>query len=140
VDLWTTPRGVAHKPTGPTAAADNLNLEISSVRTMPGAHRSDGTYTAIYPFTQLSKIPGSIIGLDFDPVFWKQQLQNSISFRQNDLSIFDAAERLATDQGAKCKIQHYKRGLEEVIATLRRRESRLDLMIATGVIPYGGDW
>ena len=38
VDLWTTPRGVAHKPTGPTAAADNLNnLEISSVRTMPGS-------------------------------------------------------------------------------------------------------
>jgi hypothetical protein len=33
VDLWTTPRGVAHKPTGPTAAEDNLNnLEISSVR------------------------------------------------------------------------------------------------------------
>ena len=38
VDLWTTPRGVAHKPTGPTAAADNLNLEISSVRTTPGSH------------------------------------------------------------------------------------------------------
>ena len=38
VDLWTTPRGVAHKPTGPTAAADNLNnLEISSVRTTPGS-------------------------------------------------------------------------------------------------------
>jgi hypothetical protein len=39
VDLWTTPRGVAHKPTGPTAAADNLNnLEISSVRTtIPGS-------------------------------------------------------------------------------------------------------
>jgi hypothetical protein len=36
VDLWTTPRRVAHKPTGPTAAADNLNnLEISSVRTTP---------------------------------------------------------------------------------------------------------
>jgi hypothetical protein len=106
----------------------------------PRMIRSDGTYTAIYPFTQLSKIPGSIIGPDFDPVFWKQQLQKSISFRQNDLSIFDAEERLATDQGAKRKIQHYKRGLEEVIATLRRRESRLDLMIATGVIPYGGDW
>jgi hypothetical protein len=38
VDLWTTPRGVAHKPTGPTATADNLNnLEISSVRTTPGS-------------------------------------------------------------------------------------------------------
>jgi hypothetical protein len=38
VDLWTTPRGVAHKPTGPTAAADNLNnLEISSVRITPGS-------------------------------------------------------------------------------------------------------
>ena len=31
-------RVVAHKPTGPTAAADNLNnLEISSVRTTPGS-------------------------------------------------------------------------------------------------------
>ena len=30
-------KSVAHKPTGPTAAADNLNdLEISSVRTTPG--------------------------------------------------------------------------------------------------------
>ena len=41
VDLWTTPRGVAHKPTGPTTAADNLNLEISSVRTTPGSHSQD---------------------------------------------------------------------------------------------------
>src|ERR1700680_4911169 len=40
VDLWTTPRGVAHKPTGPTAPADNLNnLEISSVRTTPASLR-----------------------------------------------------------------------------------------------------
>ena len=36
VVLWTT-QSVAHKPTGPTAAADNLNeLEISSVRTTLG--------------------------------------------------------------------------------------------------------
>ena len=41
VDLWTTRRGVAHKPTGPTTAADNLNLEISSVRTTPGSHSQD---------------------------------------------------------------------------------------------------
>jgi len=41
VDLWTTRRGVAHKPTGPTTAADNLNLKISSVRTTPGpTHRT----------------------------------------------------------------------------------------------------
>ena len=38
VDLWTTRRGVAHKPTGPTTAADNLTLEISSLRTTPGSH------------------------------------------------------------------------------------------------------
>src|SRR5208282_5955598 len=38
---WTTRRGVAHKPTGPTTAADNLNLEISSVRTTPGSHSQD---------------------------------------------------------------------------------------------------
>ena len=37
VDLWTT-QSVAHNPTGPTAAADNLNdLEISSVRATPGS-------------------------------------------------------------------------------------------------------
>ena len=41
VDLWTTRRGVAHKPTGPTTAADNLNLEISSVGTAPGSHSQD---------------------------------------------------------------------------------------------------
>jgi hypothetical protein len=47
VDLWTTPRGVAHKSTGPTAAADNLNLKISSVRTTPGSH-SQAALFAIY--------------------------------------------------------------------------------------------
>ena len=44
VDLWTTRRSVAHKPTGPTTAADNLNLEISSVRTTPGSHSQAASY------------------------------------------------------------------------------------------------
>jgi len=45
VDLWTTQRGVAHKSTGPTAAADNLNnLEISSVRTRPGPPQRQPCY------------------------------------------------------------------------------------------------
>ena len=32
VDLWTTRRGVAHKPTGPTTAADNLKSVASGQR------------------------------------------------------------------------------------------------------------
>jgi hypothetical protein len=102
--------------------------------------RSDGTYTAIYPFEALSKIPGSIIGFGFDPVFWKQQLRKSMDFREHDLAVFDESERLDTDEGARRKIRHYKRGLEEVIARLRARQAALDQMIATGVIPYGGNW
>ena len=30
-------KSVAHKPTGPTATADNLNVEISPIRTTPGS-------------------------------------------------------------------------------------------------------
>jgi hypothetical protein len=49
VDLWTTPRGVAHKSTGPTAAADNLNLKISSVRTTPGSR----SQAALFAYTRV---------------------------------------------------------------------------------------
>jgi hypothetical protein len=102
--------------------------------------RSDETYTAIYPFTAMSKVPSSSIEPDFNPRYWKEHLQKSIGFRQRDLAVFDEAERLAVGEKAKRKIRHYKRGLEEVLQRLRLREAALDRMIATGVIPYGGTW
>lgn len=102
--------------------------------------RSDGTYTAIYPFEAMSKVPSSVIDLDFNPAYWKENLQRSLGFRQQDLAVFEDAELLATDESARRKIRHYKRGLEEVIARLRIRESALDQMIATRNIPYGGSW
>src|SRR6202795_4799016 len=57
VNLWTTPRGVAHKPTGPTAAADNLNLEISSVRTTPGSHSQAALLRPLPPSIRGSSQP-----------------------------------------------------------------------------------
>jgi hypothetical protein len=62
VDLWTTPRGVAHKPTGPTAAVDNLNLEISSVRTTPGSHSQAALLRPLPPSIRGSSQP-------FTPLF-----------------------------------------------------------------------
>jgi hypothetical protein len=102
--------------------------------------RSDEAYTAIYPFTAMSKVPSSIIGPDFDPAYWKENLQKSIGFRQRDLAVFNDVERSAAGERAKRKIRHYKQGLEEVIQRLRIREAALDRMIATGVVPYGGTW
>lgn len=102
--------------------------------------RSDGTYSAIYPFEAMSKVPSSIIGFDFNAAYWKENLQKSVGFRQRDLAVFEEAEVLTTDEDAKRKIRHYKRGLEEVIQRLRMREATLDRMIATGKIPYGGTW
>ncbi|MGC1778754.1 MAG: hypothetical protein WBB34_12455 [Xanthobacteraceae bacterium] len=102
--------------------------------------RSDGTYSAIYPFDALRTIPASVIWPGFDPVKWKGELQKSIGFRQRDLTAFEDSERSATDENVRRKIRHYRRGLEEVIAHLRSREGTLDRMISTGIIPYGGDW
>src|SRR5262249_7532723 len=68
VDLWTTPRGVAHKPTGSKAAADNPNLEISSLRTTPGSHSWQHSYDL---FRHLSAGPHSrshsSVELTFNP-------------------------------------------------------------------------
>ncbi|MCP3392491.1 hypothetical protein NLM27_27480 [Bradyrhizobium sp. CCGB12] len=102
--------------------------------------RSDGTYAAVYPFGVLSKTIGAIVGLDFNPWFWKEQLQRSVGYRRQDLAIFEEAERSAPDESAKRKIRHYKRGLEEAIDELRVREGALDHMIATGIIPFGTVW
>lgn len=102
--------------------------------------RSDGTYTAIYPFGVMSKTPTSIVGPDFNPRFWKENLQKSLGYRRQDLATFEEAERGAPDENAKRKVGHYKRGLEEVIQRLLAREAALDQMIATGVIPLGTVW
>ena len=102
--------------------------------------RSDEAYTAIYPFEAMSKVPSSLIARDFNPRYWKENLQRSLGFRQQDLVAFEEAELLAVGEKAKRKIRHYKRGLEEVIQRLRIREATLDRMIATGIIPFGGTW
>jgi hypothetical protein len=102
--------------------------------------RSDESYTAIYPFEAMSKIPSALITWDFNPREWKENLQKSLGYREQDLVVFEQAEYLAVDEKAKKKVRHYKRGLEEVIHRLRIREAALDKMIATGIIPYGGSW
>ena len=102
--------------------------------------RSDETYTAIYPFDRLGKVPSAFVGQDFNPHYWKEPLQISLGHRQANLAAFEEAERKATDEGVKNKIRHYKRGLEEVINSLRDKDAKLDNMIATGRIPYGTVW
>jgi hypothetical protein len=102
--------------------------------------RTDGTYSAIYPFDRLARVPSSVVARDFDPQKWKLAIQTSIGFRKANLSAFEAAELSATDETVKLKIKHYRRGLEEVIALLRARETQLDMMIRTGKIPYGTVW
>ena len=102
--------------------------------------RSDESYTAIYPFEAMSKVPSSLITWDFNPKDWKANLQKSLGYREQDLAVFEEAERLAVGDKAKRKVRHYKRGLEEVIERLRVREAALDRMISTGIIPHGGTW
>jgi hypothetical protein len=102
--------------------------------------RSDGTYTAVYPFGVLSQTIGSVVGLDFNPWFWKEQLQKSIGYRRKDLAVFEEAELSVPGESAKRKIRHYKRGLEEAIEQLRVRGEALDHMITTGIIPFGTVW
>lgn len=43
--------------------------------------RSDGSYTAIYPFEALSKIPSALVTPDFNPDVQKLHVQRSIGFR-----------------------------------------------------------
>ncbi len=102
--------------------------------------RSDGTYSAIFPFGRLQKVPSSVIRQDFNPNSKKESLQRSLGLRQSNLAAFDEAERKATDEKVKQKIKHYKRELEKVIQSLRDKEAALDDMIATGKIPYGTVW
>ena len=101
---------------------------------------SDGTYTAIYPFKALGKVPSSIVGMDFDPVRWKASLQTSFNNRLALLAQFNEQEQCAPDDRSRQKICHYKRGLEEVLDRLRAKEAALDRMIATSQIPYGTVW
>jgi hypothetical protein len=102
--------------------------------------RSDGSYTAIYPFDALRNIPSAFIQSGFDPHRWKNAVQVSMRHRKENLEIFEKAERLAVDESVKRKIRHYKRGLEEVVQHLISKEAALDQMIATGRIPYGTIW
>lgn len=102
--------------------------------------RSDGKYTAIYPFKAMGTKPSSIVTADFDPTYWKEQLNRSIGFRQADLDMFAEQLEKFSDEKAKSKVAHYAKGLEEVIEELRKRGAQLDRMIQTGRIPYGTVW
>jgi hypothetical protein len=62
---------------------------------------------------------------DFDPVYWKKQVQVS---RMNLLRIIghlDKAEAIADERG-RAKIQHYKRKLAEVLAIKDKDDELLD--------------
>ncbi|MHA6689311.1 hypothetical protein [Devosia sp. A449] len=111
----------------------------SCVRLMFGRMTSsDGFYTAIDPFPSFANAPAALIDLDFDPVKWKASVAGSLGYREATLACYDVAEMDAPGERERAKIRHYKRGLEEAISRLRVKAARLDEMIATGRIPYGG--
>jgi hypothetical protein len=99
--------------------------------------RSDGTYTAIYPFGPLAKIPSTFVQPGFDPSQWRVSVERSLRLRRNTLARFEEAERAAPDERARRKNSHYRKGLEEVIDRLNGKLQALDEMVATGKIPYG---
>lgn len=102
---------------------------------------SDGTFTAIYPFKALTKIPSALVRPDFNPSDMKQAVQRSLRFRHENLAEIRAEEKKAPDQRAKTKIQYYIRALEEIIASLHAKEAELDEMLATGRLPpMGSVW
>jgi hypothetical protein len=102
--------------------------------------RTDGTYSAIYPFAALANVPAALVQPGFDPQHWKTAVQRSLGFRRENLAKFEEAERCASAENVRQKIRHYKQGLEEVIARLKLKEAALDRMIETGVVPYGTKW
>lgn len=99
---------------------------------------TDGTYTAIDPFRALANIPAALITADFDPMKWKASIARSLGYRMSTLAAYEAADTEVPGEKERTKIRHYKRGLEEAIARLRAKEARVDEMISTGRIPYGG--
>ena len=102
---------------------------------------SDGTFTAIYPFKALAKIPSALVHPGFNPLEMKQAVQRSLRFRRENLDELLTEEERAPDDRAKVKIRHYIQGLEDVIARLRAKEAELDEMLATRRLPpIGSVW
>lgn len=101
------------------------------------ATRSDGNYTAIYPFEAMAKLPSAFIGPDFDPLNFREKVRRSIGFRQRDLAALNEAEDAAKTERDKAKVRHYKRGLEEIIEHLRKKETLVKSMIDNRKIPFG---
>jgi hypothetical protein len=99
--------------------------------------KSDGTYTAIWPFDRLSIIPATVIGPDFDPRRFKTSVQRSREYRRETLTSFELAEAATDNERVKRKIAHYKKSFLDIIKRLDEKERALDEMIETGVIPYG---
>jgi hypothetical protein len=102
---------------------------------------SDGTFTAVYPFKALAKIPAALVRPGFNPSEMKEAVQRSLRFRLDNLGELRMEEERTPDDRAKRKIRHYIQGLEEVIARLRAKEAELDEMLATGRLPpMGSVW
>tara|TARA_R110002020_G_scaffold86856_3_gene214425 strand:- start:1440 stop:2291 length:852 start_codon:yes stop_codon:yes gene_type:complete len=100
--------------------------------------RSDGSYTAIYPFNTLKNIPSTTIDTNFKPEYWREQVEKSLKFLETTFREFDYATQHASDEGEKRKIQHYIDGLNEIKSAQHRKIDRLNRMIETGNIPRGG--
>ncbi|HEX5261888.1 MAG TPA: hypothetical protein VFW13_00060 [Phenylobacterium sp.] len=99
--------------------------------------RSDGGYTAIYPFKALAKSPSAIITRDFDMVGFRDKVRLSIGYREENLRTLREAEAAAPDERDKAKVRHYARGMEEVIAQLRAKEAMVQSFIDNGHAPIG---
>jgi hypothetical protein len=96
--------------------------------------RSDGTYTAIYPFGPLARIPSALVRPGFDPSQWRLSVVRSLGLRKKTLAKFMEAEQSAPDERARRKNAHYRNGIREAIDALNKKLQLLDEMIATGKI------
>jgi hypothetical protein len=91
---------------------------------------SDGQTAALSPFPALKRVPASVIRDDFDPAYWKKQVQVSRTNRLRSIAQLEKMEAVASERG-RAKIQHYKRKLLEVLATKDIDDALLDQLSLT---------
>jgi hypothetical protein len=96
-----------------------------------GMVETDGYTTALSPFPAMKRIPASIIRDDFDPSYWKKNVQISRTNLQRMIAQLEKAEALATDERGRLKILHYKRKLADVLAAKDGDDELLDHLSST---------
>ena len=101
--------------------------------------RSDGEYTAIYPFTAMENKPFTTVhpAFDFDPEKWLASVRLSMKMHLARIATFEAALERTNDPKARQKISHYLKGLQPRVERLKAKEARALEILESGEIPWG---